>query len=123
MYAMPGMDTQIHLIASETGDFPGSEVEINGRGFAGMKFIARASSQAAFEQWIQSVKHSPQNLTESNYTSLSQPSEYNPPAYYAAVEKNLYNKIVMKYMMPQPSTPISPVMQNMDNMNMKNSNY
>ncbi len=75
-----------------------------------MKFIARASSQAEFAKWIDAVKHAPKNLNQTTYAQLAKPSEYVSPLYYATVEKNLYNKIVMKYMMPQPST-ISPSMQ------------
>src|SRR3989344_8743312 len=46
IYAMAGHKTQLHLMADETGEFAGSAAEISGRGFAGMKFSAKATSVA-----------------------------------------------------------------------------
>ncbi len=100
MYAMAGMSTQLHLIANETGDFRGSAAEISGRGFAGMKFIARSTSQADFDAWVQSVKQSSTTLSLDEYNNLALPSENNPVAFYASVEDSLYNTIMMKFMAP-----------------------
>jgi cytochrome o ubiquinol oxidase subunit 2 len=98
IYAMPGMSTQLHLMAADTGDFNGSSANISGQGFAGMKFIARASSQADYESWINSVRQSPRQLMQEDYDNLAKPSESNPVAYFSAVEPGLYSKIEMKYM-------------------------
>ncbi len=115
MYAMPGMSTQLHLIARGTGDFNGSAAEINGRGFSGMKFIARSTSQNDFDQWVQSVKQSSTTLTLDAYNQLAQPSENNPVASYASVEKDLYNEVIMKFMAPMSA---STSMQDMEGMKM-----
>ncbi len=100
MYAMAGMQTQLHLMAGEPGEFNGSAAEINGTGFAGMKFIAKASSQADFYAWVESVKKSSQTLNQEAYNKLAEPSENNPATFYSSTEKNLYSTIMMKYMMP-----------------------
>lgn len=108
MYAMAGMVTQVHLSANESGDFAGSAAEINGPGFAGMKFTAKSVSQKDFETWVETVKKTGKRFGVDEYNTLSLPSEDNPAATYELEDGNLYNKIVMKYM-PKPNTD----MQNM----------
>jgi len=100
IYAMTGMGTHLHVIADAPGDYRGSAAEINGTGFSGMKFVARASSQADFNTWVQSVKKSSNMLNLAEYYNLAKPSENNPVAFYSSSEKNLYNTIIMKFMPP-----------------------
>ncbi len=100
MYAMAGMQTQLHLRADTPGDYAGSEVEINGSGFAGMRFTARASSQSDFDTWVRQIKLSSRSLNFTTYNKLAIPSENNPVTSYASVDKDLYNGIMMKFMMP-----------------------
>lgn len=98
MYSMPGMLTQLHLAADRAGDYAGSSANISGEGFAGMKFTARASSQADFDKWVQQAKKSPNNLTQRSYDQLAKPSKNDRPTYYANVQSGLYDTIMMKYM-------------------------
>lgn len=98
IYAMSGMETQLHLIADNKGTFNGSSANISGQGFSGMKFIAKASSQDDFDKWVQEVKKTPNQLTEKQYNLLAQPSSNNPIAYYSWTTNNLFNKIIMKYL-------------------------
>lgn len=100
IYAMPGMSTQLHLMASSDGTFNGSSANISGDGFAGMSFVAQSSSAAQFNDWVQSVKQSSQSLSQQAYSKLSSPSEYNPISYYSSAANNLYNTIILKYMVP-----------------------
>ncbi|HJQ08267.1 MAG TPA: COX aromatic rich motif-containing protein [Candidatus Saccharimonadales bacterium] len=98
LYAMTGHVNQLNLIAETPGDYPGSSAEINGAGFAGMKFTARASSKNDFDLWVQDMKQFPDSLDTAQYNRLLKPSENNPTAFYSAVDDNLYGKILMKYM-------------------------
>lgn len=100
IYAMSGMSTELHLMADKTGDYNGSSANISGKGFAGMTFIARASTDTAFAQWVQSAKQSPNTLSQSTYDELAKPSENNPVAYYSSEEPGLYNAILSKYTSP-----------------------
>lgn len=100
MYAMTGMVTQLHLMADGPGEYTGSAAEINGRGFAGMRFVAKSSTQADFDGWISSIRQSQPALTWDEYNRLAQPSEDIPRIFYSSVENGLYNKIIMKYMVP-----------------------
>ena len=115
IYAMSGMMTQLNLEASAPGEFPGKAAEINGDGYAGMNFMAKAVSQSDFDAWVQGIQQESSTLDESSYSSLLAPSESNPPSFYSSVDKALYNSIIMKYMVPSQSTSS---MTNMQDMNM-----
>lgn len=105
IYAMPGMATDLHLMASQYGTFNGSSANISGSGFAGMAFKARSSSQADFDRWVRSVKQSGSDLTMRQYDQLAEPSKYNPVTYYAAAQSDLYDRVIMKYMPVAGSMP------------------
>jgi len=96
IYAMTGMVTQHHLMANTLGEFTGSAAEINGKGFAGMRFTAKSTSQADFDAWVTFIKHSDAPLTWNVYNKLTKPSESNPVSFYSSVENDLYNKIIKK---------------------------
>lgn len=98
IYAMPGMTSELHLMADKAGDYRGSSANISGQGFAGMTFTAHASSEADFNTWIRAVKRAPAHLDNTAYTALAKPSSYVPPAYYSSFTNGLYDTIRMKYM-------------------------
>ncbi len=101
IYAMTGMKTQLHILASTVGDYTGSAAEISGQGFADMRFPTTVSTTANFDAWVLSVKNSHNPLDTHSYASLIKPSENTPHIMYSSVEKDLYNGIVTKYMMPK----------------------
>ena len=100
IYAMPGMSTQLHLMADKLGNYYGSSANISGTGFAGMVFRARSISASGFKNWVHAAQNSPNQLTMNAYSQLARPSQYNSVAYYSSVANNLYNSVVVKYMVP-----------------------
>lgn len=100
IYAMPGMSTQLHLMATSYGSYNGSSANISGEGFANMTFIAKSTSKADFNTWVSSVKHSSKQLGSSQYESLRLPSQNNPISFYSSTANGLYNTIVDKYIGP-----------------------
>ena len=56
IYSMATMETKINLMADTTGDFPGEAAEINGKGFSGMRFVARSSTRADFDKLAEYLK-------------------------------------------------------------------
>lgn len=104
IYAMSGMTTKLHLMASKTGNFPGSSANISGKGFANMRFNAKASSDQDFEDWIQLVKQSRNELTQYEYAKLAQPNKKTAPIYYSAVDDELYDTVITKYTVPQDTS-------------------
>lgn len=101
MYAMAGMETQLNLMASQTGVFNGGAAEINGEGFSGMRFKANAVSAKDFDTWVKLVKSSNNILSYNVYSKLAEPSENNKPEFYGMVEENLFSKIIEKFMSPK----------------------
>lgn len=97
LYAMTGHVNELNMMAYEAGDYPGSSAEINGAGFAGMKFMARASSQKDFDIWVQRVKQTNNVLDTDTYNKLVLPSENNSVALYSATSGNLYETLLLKY--------------------------
>lgn len=110
IYAMPGMQSKLHLIASENGIYDGFSASFSGSGFSGMKFTVKASDETEFNKWVQDVRNSTNKLSYEEYTHLAEPSENNQVQYYSEVAKNLYNSIIDKFMMPNMK------MQDMHNM-------
>jgi len=96
IYAMPGMVAKLHLIADEEGSYRGSSANLSGKGFSGMKFIAKSSSEVDFNAWVENVRQS----KPLDYSEAAQPSEYAPAAFYSLEDAGLFNQIVMKYMRP-----------------------
>lgn len=98
LYAMTGHINKLNIMATTPGDYPGSSAEINGAGFAGMKFVARAVPQQEFETWTGSISKSFTGLDTEQYEKLLKPSENHPYAYYSDPQDNLYDTITQKYM-------------------------
>jgi len=100
IYSMPGMSTQLHLMASQYGSFNGLSANISGAGFAGMEFTAKSTSDQSFNSWTHKVQDSQHKLTMTAYNTLLKPSEYNQVAYYSSPQTNLYDTIIDKYAGP-----------------------
>lgn len=97
LYAMTGHVNQLNLIADEAGDYQGKSAEINGPGFAGMKFTTRVSSEQDFQAWVAETKRSSNVLDNTAYQKLVKPSEDNPQAVYSSVDNSLFAKAIAKY--------------------------
>ena len=100
IYAMPGMNTQLNIMASSIGNYYGSSANISGVGFAGMNFLTHAVSDANFNTWLNIAKNSNDNLNMATYNKLSAPSSYYPITLYSNPQTNLYTSIINKYMSP-----------------------
>ncbi len=101
IYAMPKMKTQLNLIAAEVGDYRGSSANLSGEGFAGMHFIARASTDEDYQKWVEEVKKSTKSLDWKEYTELAKPSSDTPVMHYQLKEDNIFDQVLMKFMHPR----------------------
>jgi cytochrome o ubiquinol oxidase subunit 2 len=97
IYAMAGMETQLHLVADNAGDFAGLSANFSGPGFSDMTFRTLAMPQDQFDQWVQKVRAAPAHLNATAYKLLSVPSEANPVAYFSQVETGLFHSIVTEH--------------------------
>lgn len=100
IYAMAGMQTQLHLIANEPGTFDGISSNFSGRGFSGMKFKAIATKgDAEFQQWVAKVKAAPNTLTTmEDFEKVAVPSENHPVEYFSSANPELFKQVIAKFM-------------------------
>jgi cytochrome o ubiquinol oxidase subunit 2 len=98
VYAMAGMQTQVHLVANRPGAYDGVSANFSGDGFSDMKFTAKATSAAEFEDWVKQVRQSPDPLDTLHYSELAKPGGKHAVEYFANVDPMLYASIVEKYM-------------------------
>jgi cytochrome o ubiquinol oxidase subunit 2 len=117
IYAMAGMTTKLHYLATEQGDYNGRSVSYSGAGFSGMTFVAHVTDQAGFNAWVKQVQKTPAKLTTFSYNQLVVPSENNAVQYFGSVTNGMFNSIIMKFMMPAAQ------MQNTQMQSEKNTDY
>jgi cytochrome o ubiquinol oxidase subunit 2 len=103
MYAMSGMSSKLHILANHTGDFLGSSANISGEGFADMAFTVRAQTREDFDSWIDATRGHTEGLDMTSYAELAKPGTVDQPVFYTLADAELYDKIIMKYMMPPVS--------------------
>jgi cytochrome o ubiquinol oxidase subunit II len=94
IYAMPGMTTELNLLADKPGEFPGISANFSGNGFADMRFIAKAVPAADFAGWVAQVRGSGSALDIPAYAALAKPSQGVPPTTYLSVDPELFGRIV-----------------------------
>lgn len=94
VYAMPGMQTKLHLIGNKIGAYEGISANYSGAGFAQMRFQTKVTSEADFDSWVAGVKAADMVLSRDAYIALDKPSEKNPVTYYASSEPGLFSAIV-----------------------------
>jgi len=103
MYAMSGMSSKLHILANHTGDFNGSSANISGEGFADMAFTVRSQTREDFDAWVDATRGHAEGLDMTLYEELAKPGTVDQPVFYTLADAQLYDKIVMKYMMPPAS--------------------
>lgn len=97
IYAMPGMTTELNLLADRTGTFEGENTQFSGEGFPQDRFAARAVTPEAFGAWLAAAKRSPRHLDGGSYVALAKPGRSAPAILYSYVEPALFSGIVAKY--------------------------
>ncbi|HEX7822486.1 MAG TPA: ubiquinol oxidase subunit II [Sphingobium sp.] len=94
IYAMPGMQTQMHAVFNRTGSFDGFSANYSGAGFSHMRFKATSLTEAGFTQWVGKAKAAGGTLDRRAYLTLERPSEKEPARRFASVEDGLFDAIV-----------------------------
>jgi cytochrome o ubiquinol oxidase subunit 2 len=98
IYAMPGMQTELHLIGNKEAVSRGCSANISGEGFAGMHFHVRTSSEEDYKRWIDKIKSQATAIDFDLYRKIAAPTKNVPPGYYLLGEENLFSMIMMQYM-------------------------
>ena len=111
IYAMPGMVTKLHLLASAPGSFRGENTQYNGHGFYQQDFTAKAMTPADFRAWVKRVQTTGIPLSTKAYTAVAQRSTLretraalgvnageDSPLFFADVSSNLFDNVVQSFM-------------------------
>jgi cytochrome o ubiquinol oxidase subunit 2 len=96
IYAMPGMETELHAVMNHPGHYDGFSANYSGAGFSDMRFKFHGLSADEFERWVQSAKAGGQQLDRQAYLQLERPSENDPVRRYASVADGLYDSILAR---------------------------
>lgn len=98
IYSMNGMSSQLNLIGDRTGTFTGYNTNINGSGYADMKFRVNVVSSEEFTRWHETNAKSGHVLNEMHFSELQKPNLVPTPMYMSLEDKDLYETIVARYM-------------------------
>src|ERR1700737_290817 len=98
IYAMSGMQTQLHLIPNSAGVYAGRSSAFSGPGFSDMHFDTIATSLSDFDAWIARAKQSSLSLSKTDYQALEQPSSKTQVTLYSGVAPGLFDDVVGQYM-------------------------
>ena len=94
IYAMPGMETQLHAVINKPGEYEGFSANYSGEGFSGMRFKFRGMTNEQFVQWARDSRKSGEVLSREEYLKLVQPSQRDAVRYFAAVNDELYDAVL-----------------------------
>ena len=97
IYAMAGMENQLHLISDEIGVYRGYSANYSGFGFSGMKFKTHVVSDNDFNVWINKVKQSNRILNPTSFNELAKKTKDHPVEYFGAANPLTFNYLVEKY--------------------------
>jgi cytochrome o ubiquinol oxidase subunit II len=100
IYAMPGMETRLHAVINEPGEYEGFSANYSGAGFSDMRFRFRGQDARAFDQWVSRVKAGSETLDRERYLQLERPTEAEPVQYFALVAPDLYHAVVNMCVQP-----------------------
>ena len=97
IYAMPGMRTELNLMADAPGTFTGRNTQFSGDGFSNQTFPAIASTAADFETFLAEARAGTTPLDAATYAAISEPTESPAQQLFAPVEPGLFATIIAKY--------------------------
>ncbi len=98
IYTMNGMESQLNLKATKLGEYTGYNTNINGEGYASMKFTAKVMSKDGFLDWVATTKRDNNILTMDTYEKLAKPSLKTSEESYVLADGDLFNTILERNM-------------------------
>ncbi|SEM70484.1 cytochrome bo3 quinol oxidase subunit 2 [Sphingomonas gellani] len=100
IYAMPGMQSQLHAVLNRPGEYEGMSANYSGAGFSDMRFKLRGLGQAGFDQWVAQNKAAGRTLDTRTFVALEKPSEKVPVMRFAGVDADLFRRVVERCVEP-----------------------
>ncbi|MCC7266254.1 MAG: ubiquinol oxidase subunit II [Caulobacteraceae bacterium] len=100
IYAMPGMQSQLHAVLNRPGDYEGFSGNYSGAGFSDMRFRLRGVSPAQYDQWVRQAQDTGTALTTESYLALEKPTERHPVTYFSSTPHGLFDRVVNRCVAP-----------------------
>ncbi|GAA5234076.1 ubiquinol oxidase subunit II [Verticiella sediminum] len=100
VYAMSGMQTQLHAVINQEGVYEGFSGNYSGAGFSHMRFNFRGMSESDFDRWVESVRGNDDAMTRESYLVLSQPSARDSVRYFGQLQEGLFDAVVNRCVEP-----------------------
>ncbi|MEA3180918.1 MAG: cytochrome o ubiquinol oxidase subunit [Gammaproteobacteria bacterium] len=94
IYTMPGMTTQLNLLADHPGSYSGLSAQFSGEGFSDMRFEVVAVAAAAFQSWVDTTHAAGGVLDRPTFEQLARPATEHAVRTYGEVTTGLFNSIV-----------------------------
>ena len=94
IYAMPAMQTTLHAVINQPGQFDGFSANYSGAGFSDMRFKFHGMSEKDFQAWVKNTRDKGGALDRASYAQLEQPSQRAPIQFYSKVDADLFHAIV-----------------------------
>ncbi|MFC3651134.1 ubiquinol oxidase subunit II [Dyella humi] len=90
IYAMPGMETKLSLLADETGNYRGMSAQFSGDGFSDMHFQVLTTDEKTFNAWIDHAKAGGMRLDDVAYNQLVAKHSTGGVSYYSSITQELF---------------------------------
>lgn len=102
IYAMPTMETELHAVVNQPGDFHGKSSRYSGAGFSEMRFLFHGQSAEDFDKWVAQAKAAGGTLDTATYQQLQVQSVAEPVHRYGSIDPELY-KLAVDQCVGKPS--------------------
>jgi cytochrome o ubiquinol oxidase subunit 2 len=100
IYAMAGMRTRLHAIASKTGKLHGFSANFSGKGFTDMNYPVYIVPQADFDHWATKMAYGHNPLTIPAYAKIAVPHVDAAAEFFSSVHPHLFQMIMNQFMLP-----------------------
>ena len=100
IYAMPGMQSQLHAVINQPGSWEGFSANYSGAGFSQMRFRFLGMNDGDFERWVQRGRGQKATLDRTAYLELARPTEREPVQRWGQVAPDLFAAVVNRCVAP-----------------------
>ncbi len=112
VYAMPTMETELHMVVNKVGDYKGQSSRFSGPGFSKMHFVFHGLAAEDFDKWVAQAKTAGGALDTAAYQQLQVPSEAEPVHRFGSVDPQLYRTALDQCVGKSPNLCLSTMRAN-----------
>jgi cytochrome o ubiquinol oxidase subunit 2 len=102
VYAMPGMVSQLHLMADKPARLFGQSAQFSGDGFSDMHFAVDAVEPGRYAAWVATVRARGPGLGRAEYDALARQSRGVPALAFGRAAPGLFAAVASQHIPPAP---------------------